>query len=105
METDNNQPLTYYDEDTYKKQEQYDAAYKTGVGLSYAVLFIGMFCDKVNGVEIFGVWQVAFLSLSTINKVQPLLSPLMNLGLVNGLNFKMDFQSNPVPSRVSSLNY
>lgn len=105
LESDDNLPLSYYNESVYEKEQEYDKAYKVGIALSYGVMAVGMFCDKVNGVELFGVWQIAFLSLSTINKVQPLLAPLMKLGIVNGFNSMVNFNTTTVPSRVSSLAY
>lgn len=63
------------------------------MGIAYGVTAIGMACDKVIGVELFGVWQVAHLSLSNIDRVQPLLEPLMSLGLVNGINSQLDFNT------------
>lgn len=48
---------------------------------------------------------MAFLSLSTINKVQPFLAPLMKLGMVNGINSMVDFNSSAVPNRVSAIDY
>jgi hypothetical protein len=49
-------------------------------------MFLGMFCDKVIGVELLGVLQLAHLSVSDLNGVHPLLSPLMDLSKVNGYN-------------------
>lgn len=105
LNSDDNLPLTYYNESVYEKEQQYDKAYKAGVGIAYGVLGVGLLCDKVNGVELFGVWQVAFLSLSTINHVQPFLAPLMKLGIVNGINSMVDFNSSTVPVRVSAIDY
>lgn len=77
MTTNNNQPLTYYDPKTYNEVPKFRAALMAGQALSYAILAGGMFCDKIIGVELFGVWQVAFFSISNIDNVQPLLSPLL----------------------------
>lgn len=79
-------PISHYDEATYEKQQFYDKTYQAGVYSSYGTMALGLVCDKVNGIELFGMWQVAFLSLSNINKVQPLLEPLMKLPIVNGIN-------------------
>lgn len=83
-----------------------DKAYQAAVYSSYGVLFLGLFCDKVIGVELFGVMQVAFLSLSDMNSVQPLLAPLMNFSIVNGYNHEfIQTNSSKVPYRVRSLGY
>jgi hypothetical protein len=103
--SEDNLPLTYYNETTYENVEKYDKAWKGGVGSAYVVAAIGAVCDKVAGVELFGAWQVAFFSLSNINKVQPLLSPLMNLKIVNGINSQIDPTSSAVPDRVRSIGY
>ena len=84
--TNDNLPITYYDESTYSDVQTYDKAFKGGVGSAFVVGAAAILCDKVAGIELFGAWQVAFFSLSNINKVQPLLSPLMNLKIVNGIN-------------------
>lgn len=75
------------------------------MGISYGILVFGMLTDKVIGVELFGAWQTAFFSLATIDKIQPLLSPLMNLSVVNGINYAFDFPQGFVPERVSAINY
>ncbi len=60
--------------------------YNIGAIISYILLFVGLVCDKVIGVELFGVWQISFLALATVDLVQPLLSPLLDLKILNGYN-------------------
>jgi hypothetical protein len=105
LSSPNNVPIRTFSDETYDTQYGFDIAYKTGLGLSYAVLIFGMLTDKVIGVELFGAWQVAFFSLSTVLKVPPLLSPLMNLTSVNGVNSAFDFEKGAVPERVAAINY
>lgn len=101
----NNTPIAYYNETVYEQQKSFDKAYKGGIGASYGIMAIGMACDKVIGVELFGVWQVAYLSLSNIDRVQPLLEPMMSLGIVNGINSQLSFNTSEVPRRVSAIHY
>lgn len=65
-----------------------------------------MFCDKVIGVELFGVLQLAYLSVSDLNSVQPLLSPLMNMSIVNGYNPEiLQKDTYGMPKRVREIGY
>lgn len=75
------------------------------MSLSYATLFFGLLTNKVIGLDLLGAWQVAFFSLSNINKVPPLLSPLMNLTAINGFNYAFDFGKGVVPERIAAINY
>lgn len=89
MTTGNNQPITYYAPETYTEVPKVRTALVAGEAISYAVLFGGMFCDKIIGIELFGVWQLAFFTISNIDYVQPLLSPLLEFKSLNGYNFGM----------------
>jgi hypothetical protein len=64
-----------------------------------------MVCDKVIGVELFGVLQLAYLSTSDLNSVQPLLSPLMNMSIVNGYNADFTTSVGLLPNRVREIGY
>lgn len=79
--------------------------YDGAVYTSYGLFFLGMFCDKVIGVELFGVLQLAYLCVSDINNVQPLLSPLMNMSIVNGYNPPLFDQHANVPRRIRVIGY
>ncbi len=68
------------------------------------MLITGFLCDKVIGVELFGVWQTLFFSLGNIDKVQPLLYPVLDLKTVNGINTFMSFDNAELPERVRALN-
>ena len=103
--TNDNMPITYYNSTVYLQQQQFDTAYKGGVGIAYALLGVGLFVNKVIGIELLAVWQTAFLSLSNIDKVQPLLSPLMQLKFVNGYNIAGNHSNSTVPSRVEAIGY
>lgn len=47
---------------------------------------LGLLTDKVIGIELFGVLQLAHLVIADMTFVMPQLSPLMNLSMVNGFN-------------------
>lgn len=96
----NNLPAIVYDNDTYNDFKKMDTVYKGAVYASYGLFAVGMLCDKVIGVELFGVLQLAHLSTSNLNSVQPLLSPLMNLSIVNGYNMDLKSTVSMLPNRV-----
>lgn len=48
---------------------------------------------------------MAFFTLSNINYVQPLLSPLLELNSLNGYNFDMCSNCGKVPNRVSAIDH
>ena len=100
----NNAPLTYYDQATYDKSQIFTQVFEWAEILSYVVLAAGLLCDKVIGVELFGVWQTVFFSLGNIDKVQPLLYPILDLKTVNGINTFMSFGNADLPERVRALN-
>lgn len=101
----NNLPAVVYDDGTYNQFQQMDSVYRAAVYASYAVLIVGMACDKVIGVELFGVLQLAHLSTSDLNGVQPLLSPLMNMSMVHGINLNLTNSTLLLPNRVREIGY
>lgn len=64
-----------------------------------------MFCNKIIGIELFGVWQVAFFSVSNIDNIQPLLSPLLEFASLNGYNFDACKNCEDVPNRIKAINH
>lgn len=102
----NNLPAIYYNESTYEDVKNLDKTYQAAVYSSYGLLFLGMFCDKVIGIELFGVMQVAFLSLADLSRIHPMLSPLMNFSIVNGYNAKLiDSPDSALPNSVKAIGY
>ena len=73
--------------------------------VSYGVLLIGLICDKVIGIELFGVWQTVLFSLSTISKVPPVIVPLLDLRTVNGINSFMTGTTDQLPESIGSIAY
>jgi hypothetical protein len=106
IDPSNNLPAVVYEDNTYGDYETMEVVYNSAVYASYGLMFLGMFCDKVIGVELFGVLQLAHLSVSDLNSVQPLLSPLMNLSIVNGYNPDLlDRDTFGMPKRVREIGY
>lgn len=102
----NNLPALYYNESVYENVKHMEKTYQAAVYSSYGILVLGMLCDKVIGVELFGVLQVAFLSLSDLDKIQPLLAPLMDLTIVNGYNTEVvPSTDSKLPNRVKAIGY
>ena len=101
----NNAPLTYYSDTIYQRQQVFAQVYKWAEVASYIVLLTGIFCDKVIGVELLGLWQTLFFTLATIDKVQPLLWPMLSLKTVNGINTFMESNNTELPERVRAIGY
>jgi hypothetical protein len=57
---------------------------------SYGLLIISALPGKIVGLELFGVLQLTFLSLGTIDHLNPLQASLTKLSSTNGLTLKLD---------------
>jgi hypothetical protein len=64
-----------------------------------------MVCDKVIGMELLGLWQIVFFSMSNINMLQPLLFPITNLKFANGINSFSKFNTTVLPNRIQAIHY
>ena len=53
---------------------------------SYATLLFSLLSCKIVGLELFGVMQLAYFSLSSHDFINIYLGPLKNMKLSNGLN-------------------
>lgn len=65
----------------------------------------GLFSNKIIGLEMIGVLQVAFIILADIKLVNPLLAPLLQMKSVHGFNIEIKEEGAKVPIRVSALDY
>lgn len=73
---------------------------------SYGVLILSLIPGKIIGLELFGVLQLAFISIGSIDQVNPFLAPIMSLTSVNGLNIPfINSNSSKLPSRIQSISY
>ena len=62
-------------------------------------------CNKIIGVELFGVWQVAHLTLANINKINPIMYPLTLSQLSSGYNWAFSSDRRQVPDRINALGF
>ena len=69
------------------------------------MLFIlSMFTNKVVGIEMMGVVQIAFFALASMDFLTPLMSPLAKIKEVNGFNLQYD-HAKGVPISIMALDY
>lgn len=59
---------------------------------SYGVLILSALPAKIVGLELFGVLQLCFLSLGSIDHLNPLQASLTKLSSTNGLSLTIDDQ-------------
>lgn len=76
--------------------------------LSIVGFAAGLFVAKFIGVEMIGVVQIAFIGLIAVDYVQPVLAPLSQIGMVNGVNTmfsgdETDMGFGSVPNRITAL--
>jgi hypothetical protein len=75
-------------------------------GIGYLGLLLSLFSCKIIGLEMFGVLQLSYFSLSNYDYVPPALMGVLQRKEVNGLNIQTNSASdNNIPSRVSSNGY
>lgn len=82
----------------------YENSFKVLEIASYATLFLTMIPGKIIGLELFGVLQLAYFSLGSIDSVNVLLSPLMNMKELNGYSKPvLGSTSSSLPRRVREI--
>jgi hypothetical protein len=75
-------------------------------GIGYLGLLLSVFSCKIIGLEMFGVLQLSYFSLSNYDYVPPALMGILQRKEVNGLNIQTNSASdNNIPSRVTSNGY
>jgi hypothetical protein len=73
---------------------------------SFITFFLTMIPGKIIGLELFGVLQLAYFSLGSIDSVNVLLSPLMRMKELNGYSTPVMGSSSAVlPQRVKGINF
>lgn len=73
---------------------------------SYATLILTMLPGKIIGLELFGVLQLAYFSIGSIDSVNVLLSPLMNMKGLNGYSQPITESKNKdLPRRVKEIKH
>lgn len=68
-------------------------------------MLIGLFCNKIIGLELMGVLQISFFVMADINLVNPILAPLLYMKSVNGFNLNTELPGSDVPTRISAMSY
>ena len=58
------------------------------------VFLLGFLTNKIIGLEMMGVLQIAFFVLADVNLVNPLLAPLLYMKTVNGFNIQIQSPGN-----------
>lgn len=109
MDPDNNLVADYYDPSVYQQVPLLNLLCQAAL---YAGLFgfvAGFLMSRFIGLEMVGVVQLAFLGLIAVEPLHPLLAPILNLSLINGINsmFSSDQArtASTVPNRLSALQY
>jgi hypothetical protein len=79
---------------------------------SYALLILSVLPCKIVGLELFGVLQLSFLSLGSMDDINLMLAPLKSMRGVNGLNLNVGGDQTGArllqmltPERITSIDY
>ena len=89
-ESINTVPLRYIESDVCSKKTAINQYINAIEYTSYGVLVLSALPAKIVGLELFGVLQVSFLSLASMDELNPLMSSLTKLSPTNGFNIKVD---------------
>jgi hypothetical protein len=73
--------------------------------MSYAVIFICALPAKIIGLELFGVLQLAYISLGSIDEINVMLAPLLSLEASNGPSVPLVNSQGDLPKRIEGINY
>jgi hypothetical protein len=95
----NSVQLKYQPEEVCEQKEKVNKYLDVVEYASYGVLALSVLPAKIVGLELFGVLQLAFLGLGSIDHLNPLEASLTKLSASNGYNFKID-QDEPHNSRL-----
>jgi hypothetical protein len=82
----NNVQATYLDPDQCKTRSSLMGASSAVLYMSYGVLIMSALPAKIVGLELFGVLQLAYISLGSIDQLNVMLAPLLALQGSNGLS-------------------
>jgi hypothetical protein len=99
-------PILDNQKNTTDELKRDDISYKVAEGGSYVVFFFALICDKVIGIELMGLWQISFFTLSDINIAPSLMSPLTKMKVVQGINSLIIYnQTTLLPERIKTISY
>jgi hypothetical protein len=86
VNSDNNAPAIYYPAASCNTQQQIETLVSAVEYSSFAALLLSALPCKIVGLELFGVLQLSFLSLGSMDNLNLMLTPLKDLKATNGLN-------------------
>lgn len=89
----NNLAAFYCSEDVCNTKATLQSVVYASEGVSYAALLLSLLSCKIVGLELFGVLQLAFFTLSDYDSVNPLLASVLNRKEVNGFNQNIDLSA------------
>jgi hypothetical protein len=102
----NNIPAVYCPDATCKGIAAVQSFAKAEEAISYIGLLLSTVSCKIIGLEMFGVLQLSYFSLSNYDYVPPALIGLLQRKEVNGLNIGTSASpSSSIPSRVTANGY
>lgn len=85
-EPTDNESAYYYDESVYQIANIIRLLCMAAAGLAWLFFLIGMISGKMIGVEMMAVLQASFVSLVSLQELNPCFKALSSLQLVNGYN-------------------
>ena len=77
-----------YDDDVYEKDSSFNYIYYGSMIASYFVFIMSMFTNKIVGIEMMGVIQIAFFALANLSFLTPYMKAMAKLKMVNGFNYE-----------------
>lgn len=102
----NNIPAVYLNSKSCSGISSTNTFLQAEAGISYIGLLLSTFSCKIIGLEMFGVLQLSYFSLSNYDYVPPALMGVLQRKEVNGLNIQTSSANdNNMPSRVTSNGY
>ena len=94
-----------YSDEVYTQRAVFTKLLLAAEVISYVMFFVGLFCNKIIGLEMMGVMQIAFFVLADMKLINPLLAPLLYMKSVNGININIGENGAKVPISVSAMSY
>lgn len=71
----------------------------------YLTMILSIFTNKIVGLEMMGVLQIAFFALADYDFLHPLMAPLSPMKYVNGYNYKIEKSNKGVPIPLRAIDY
>lgn len=87
MTATDNEPVVFYDQGIYQISNVIQILGYVVVASSLFVFVAGIFCGKLVGVEMMAVVQISYLSLLSLDQLNPSFRALSKIQFVNGYNY------------------